>query len=248
MQNHLAQILALVAMEQPLSLEAADMKREKVKVLRSVRPCDPADVVLGQFDGYLDDETVADATSTTETFAALRLSIANPRWAGVPFFLSAGKALNEAKVEVRVRFQSVPGAIGALAAAAPNELVIRVQPDERIYWRVMNRVPGLGEALAIEARRMTLLYAPAETAAMPDAYERLLLEVLRGDATNFVSVEELDAAWAIFSPALAALAEKGRRPESYPFGSAGPDASRLRGDRPPRGPAAPPEEATRCSR
>ncbi|KAH8047372.1 glucose-6-phosphate dehydrogenase [Aureococcus anophagefferens] len=159
LQNHLAQILALalVAMEQPLSFGAADVKREKVKVLRSVRPLDAEhDLVVGQFDGYADDPSVADKATTTETFAAARLYIDNPRWAGVPFVLSAGKALEEKKVEV-----------------------IRVQPDECIYWRVMNRVPGLHTSLKLEPRRMNLLYTPSESRDMPDAYERLLLEALR---------------------------------------------------------------------
>ena len=147
----------------------------------------------------------------------------------MPFVIKAGKALDERKVEVRIRFRAVAGAVRELRSAAPNELVIRVQPDECIYWRVMNRVPGLHDRLEIEARRMNLLYSPAETRGMPDAYERLLLEVLRGDATNFVGVDELDAAWAVFSPALAALAARKTKPERYAFGSRGPSVARLLG-------------------
>ena len=169
-------------MEQPLSFGAADVKREKVKVLRSVRPLDAEhDLVVGQFDGYADDPSVADKATTTETFAAARLFIDNPRWAGVPFVLSAGKALEEKKVEVRIRFHAVAGAVADVGDASPNELVIRVQPDECIYWRVMNRVPGLHTSLKLEPRRMNLLYTPSESRDMPDAYERLLLEVLRGE-------------------------------------------------------------------
>ncbi|KAH8077311.1 glucose-6-phosphate dehydrogenase [Aureococcus anophagefferens] len=205
LQNHLAQILALVgagkeseipkgsylgrfplalvAMEQPLSFGAADVKREKVKVLRSVRPLDAEhDLVVGQFDGYADDPS----------------------------------ALEEKKVEVRIRFHAVAGAVADVGDAAPNELVVRVQPDECIYWRVMNRVPGLHTSLKLEPRRMNLLYTPSESRDMPDAYERFLLEVLRGDATNFVGVDELDAAWAVFSPALAALAARTAKPERSP--------------------------------
>ncbi|KAH8062888.1 glucose-6-phosphate dehydrogenase [Aureococcus anophagefferens] len=128
---------ALVAMEQPLSFGAADVKREKVK-----------------FDGYADDPSVADKATTTRRRPLLYID--NPRWAGVPFVLSAGKALEEKKVEV-----------------------IRVQPDECIYWRVMNRVPGLHTSLKLEPRRMNLLYTPSESRDMPVAYERLLLEALR---------------------------------------------------------------------
>ena len=156
----------------------------------------------------------------------------NPRWAGVPFLLTAGKALSEKLVEVRVVFRRVAGGVREVAGAAPNELVIRVQPDECIYWRVQNRVPGLlaERDLKIERRRMNLMYSPLETSNMPDAYERLLLEVVRGDATNFVSVEELDAAWAVFSPALSALAAAGEKPLRYDAGSAGPDTAKLRPD------------------
>ena len=147
----------------------------------------------------------------------------------MPFVLSAGKALEEKKVEVRIRFHAVAGAVADVGDAAPNELVIRVQPDECIYWRVMNRVPGLHTSLKLEPRRMNLLYTPSESRDMPDAYERLLLEVLRGDATNFVGVDELDAAWAVFSPALAALAARKTKPERYAFGSRGPSVARLLG-------------------
>mmetsp|Transcript_26220 Transcript_26220/g.78653 ORF Transcript_26220/g.78653 Transcript_26220/m.78653 type:complete len:583 (-) Transcript_26220:33-1781(-) len=231
MQNHLAQILALVAMEQPLSLDAKDVKREKVKALRSVRPLDASsDLIVGQFDGYVDDDTVKNKQSKTETFAAARLFVDNPRWAGVPFVLTAGKALAQKKVEVRVVFRAVAGALAELRGAPPNELVVRVQPDECIYWRVANRVPGLGHGLAVEPRRMNLLYTPSEARDMPEAYERLILEVLQGDATNFVSVEELDAAWDIFSPALAALAARPKRPEVYSFGSPGPSVQKFLGD------------------
>ena len=235
LQNHLAQILALVAMEQPLSFGARDVKREKVKVLRSVRPLDAdRDLIVGQFDGYADDPSVANKRTTTETFAAARLYIDNPRWAGVPFVLSAGKALDEKKVEVRIRFEAVAGAVPDVADCAPNELVIRVQPDECIYWRVMNRVPGLHTSLKLEPRRMNLLYTPTESRDMPDAYERLLLEVLRGDATNFVSVDELDAAWAVFSPALADLAARKTKPDRYAYGSKGPNVARLYDDAAPK--------------
>ena len=109
-----------------------------------------------------------------------------PRWAGVPFILTAGKALQEKKVEVRIVFREAPCQVPELRGACRNELVVRVQPDERVYWRVANKVPGL-EELQVEPRRMNLMYTHTEVQGMPDAYERLVLEVLRGDATNFVS-------------------------------------------------------------
>ena len=122
----------------------------------------------------------------------------------MPFILTAGKALQEKKVEVRIVFREAPCQVPELRGACRNELVVRVQPDERVYWRVANKVPGL-EELQVEPRRMNLMYTHTEVQGMPDAYERLVLEVLRGDATNFVSVDELDASWAVFSPALLAL-------------------------------------------
>ena len=149
-----------------------------------------------------------------------------PRWAGVPFILTAGKALQEKKVEVRIVFREAPCQVPELRGACRNELVVRVQPDERVYWRVANKVPGL-EELQVEPRRMNLMYTHTEVKDMPDAYERLVLEVLRGDATNFVSVDELDASWAVFSPALLAL--EGTKPERYAYGSVGPSLERLYG-------------------
>ena len=225
-QNHLAQLLALVAMEQPLSLKADDVRREKVRALRACKVLDSRDVVRGQYDGYADDSSITNKKTTTETFAACKLFVDTPRWAGVPFILTAGKALQEKKVEVRIVFREAPCQVPELRGACRNELVVRVQPDERVYWRVANKVPGL-EELQVEPRRMNLMYTHTEVKDMPDAYERLVLEVLRGDATNFVSVEELDASWAVFSPALLAL--EGTKPERYAYGSTGPSLERLYG-------------------
>ena len=225
-QNHLAQLLALVAMEQPLSLKADDVRREKVRALRACKVLDPCDVIRGQYDGYADDASITNKKTTTETFAACKLFVDTPRWAGVPFILTAGKALQEKKVEVRIVFREAPCQVPELRGACRNELVVRVQPDERVYWRVANKVPGL-EELQVEPRRMNLMYTHTEVKDMPDAYERLVLEVLRGDATNFVSVDELDASWAVFSPALLKL--EGTKPERYAYGSTGPSLERLYG-------------------
>ena len=225
-QNHLAQLLALVAMEQPLSLKADDVRREKVRALRACKVLDSRDVIRGQYDGYADDSSITNKKTTTETFAACKLFVDTPRWAGVPFILTAGKALQEKKVEVRIVFREAPCQVPELRGACRNELVVRVQPDERVYWRVANKVPGL-EELQVEPRRMNLMYTHTEVKDMPDAYERLVLEVLRGDATNFVSVDELDASWAVFSPALLKL--EGTKPERYAYGSAGPSLERLYG-------------------
>jgi glucose-6-phosphate 1-dehydrogenase len=148
MQNHLFQILTLVAMERPVSLDAEDIRNEKVKVLRCIKPLTADKVLLGQYgksadgkeDGYLDDPTVP-KDSVTPTFAAAVFNIANERWDGVPFIVKCGKAMNEKKTEIRIQFEDVPGSI--FPGLSRNELVIRVQPDEAVYMKVMNKEPGL---------------------------------------------------------------------------------------------------------
>ncbi|KAL9264384.1 Glucose-6-phosphate 1-dehydrogenase, chloroplastic-like protein [Drosera capensis] len=160
MQNHLIQILALFAMETPVSLDAEDIRNEKVKVLRSIRPLQLEDVIVGQYKGhtkgpksypgYTDDPTVPN-DSITPTFAAAALFINNARWDGVPFLMKAGKALHRRSAEIRVQFRHVPGNlyknISTDLDKATNELVIRVQPDEAIYLKINNKVPGLGMRL-----------------------------------------------------------------------------------------------------
>jgi glucose-6-phosphate 1-dehydrogenase len=141
----------------------------------------------------------------------------------VPFVIKAGKALDERKVEVRIRFNAVAGAVKSVSRCAPNELIVRVQPDESIYWKVQSKAPGLD--FHIEQQRMDLMYNKDRKREMPEAYERLILEVLRGDATNFVSAAELEAAWKIFTPALKHLMTQNRRPEPYKVGSRGPAAA-----------------------
>lgn len=152
MQNHLLQILSLIAMETPISKDADEIRNEKVKVLRSIPEVELADTVLGQYVGdengegeaklgYLDDKTVP-ANSTTATFATCMLKIKNERWDGVPFILRCGKALNERKAEIRIQFKEVPGAIFDTPCAR-NELVIRVQPGEAVYMKIMTKRPGI---------------------------------------------------------------------------------------------------------
>ena len=149
MQNHLLQVMALVAMEQPLAFSAEHIMAEKLKVLQAISPLKRDDLVVGQYQrsgkhpGYLEDSTIENKESNTETFAAAVLSVDNPRWDGVPFVLKAGKALTDRKAEVRIQFHRVPGAVSALRDCAANELVVRLQPDETIYWKVINKVPGL---------------------------------------------------------------------------------------------------------
>lgn len=234
MQNHLLQILALFAMETPVSLDAEDIRNEKVKVLRSMRPLSLEDVVIGQYKShtkggitypaYTDDNTVP-SDSLTPTFAAAALFIDNARWDGVPFLMKAGKALHNKRAEIRVQFRHVPGNlynrnIGTDLDQATNELVIRVQPDEAIYLKINNKVPGLG--MRLDRSNLNLHYAARYSKEIPDAYERLLLDAIEGERRLFIRSDELDAAWSRFTPVLKELEEKKIIPEYYPYGSRGP--------------------------
>ncbi|CAA7016046.1 unnamed protein product [Microthlaspi erraticum] len=234
MQNHLLQILALFAMEPPVSLDAEDIRSEKVKVLRSMKPLLLEDVIVGQYKGhskggkaypgYIDDPTVPN-NSLTPTFAAAAMFINNARWDGVPFLMKAGKALHTRGAEIRVQFRHVPGNLYKKIVAtdldkATNELVIRVQPDEGIYLRINNKVPGLG--MRLDRSDLNLLYRSRYPSEIPDAYERLLLDAIEGERRLFIRSDELNAAWDLFTPALKQLEEKKIVPELYPYGSRGP--------------------------
>ncbi|KAF5948519.1 hypothetical protein HYC85_014476 [Camellia sinensis] len=234
MQNHLLQILALFAMETPVSLDAEDIRNEKVKVLRSMRPLQLEDVIVGQYKGhskgnntypaYTDDPTVS-KDSLTPTFAAAALFINNARWDGVPFLMKAGKALHTKRAEIRVQFRHVPGNLykrnfGTDLDKATNELVLRVQPDESIYLKINNKVPGLG--MRLDRSDLNLLYSARYPREIPDAYERLLLDAIEGERRLFIRSDELDAAWSLFTPLLKELEEKKIAPELYPYGSRGP--------------------------
>ncbi|KAK9089879.1 hypothetical protein Scep_028961 [Stephania cephalantha] len=234
MQNHLLQILALFAMETPVTLDGEDIRNEKVKVLRSMRPVKLENVVVGQYKGhskggksypaYRDDPTVPKG-SITPTFAAAALFIDNARWDGVPFLMKAGKALHTRRAEIRVQFRHVPGNLysrnfGTDLDKATNELVLRVQPDEAIYLKINNKVPGLG--MRLDRSDLNLLYKSRYPIEIPDAYERLLLDAIEGERRLFIRSDELDAAWALFTPVLRELEEKNISPELYPYGSRGP--------------------------
>ncbi|KAL3008089.1 hypothetical protein AAZX31_07G012500 [Glycine max] len=241
MQNHLLQILALFAMETPVSLAAEDIRNEKVKVLRSMRPLELENVVVGQYKGhskggkshpaYTDDPTVPKG-SLTPTFAAAALFIDNARWDGVPFLMKAGKALHTKRyaifllyLEIRVQFRHVPGNLykrnfGTDLDKATNELVLRVQPDEAIYLKINNKVPGLG--MRLDRSDLNLLFRARYPREIPDAYERLLLDAIEGERRLFIRSDELDAAWALFTPLLKEIENKKIAPELYPYGSRGP--------------------------
>ena len=232
MQNHLLQILTLVAMEKPPSLSAEDIRNEKVKVLKSVSPIKLEDCVLGQYvgnpdaeegteacNGYLDDPTVP-AGSTTPTFATAVLHINNERWEGVPFILRCGKALNERKAEVRIQYKDVPGDIFN-SQLERNELVVRVQPNEAVYVKLMSKKPGM--AFGCEQTELDLTYSSRyKDIQLPDAYERLILDVFTGTQIHFVRSDELFEAWRVFTPLLHQIENDKTQPIPYVFGSRGP--------------------------
>ncbi|KAI0036837.1 glucose-6-phosphate dehydrogenase [Vararia minispora EC-137] len=227
LQNHLLQVLSIIAMERPVSFAAEDIRDEKVKVLRAIPPIEPSDTLLGQYvaangkPGYLDDDTVPH-NSTCPTFAATTLWINNPRWEGVPFVLKAGKALNEAKVEVRIQFKDVTQ--GIFKDISRNELVIRIQPSEAIYLKLNTKTPGLYTRALPAEMDLTYKRRFAEV-KIPEAYEALILDAIQGDHSNFVRDDELDVAWKIFTPILHWIeGRSGPRPIplKYPYGSRGP--------------------------
>jgi glucose-6-phosphate 1-dehydrogenase len=230
MQNHLLQVLALFAMEPPVSLDAEDIRNEKVKVLRSMRTLDIEDVVVGQYTGrstsdvnypgYLDDETVPEG-SIVPTFAAAALFIDNPRWEGVPFLMKAGKALDKRHAEIRMQFKSIPGNLYRDQSLGNNELVISIQPDEAITLKISNKIPGLG--MDLNQSKLDLQYKDDySNIQFPDAYERLILDAVNGDKRLFIRSDELEAAWDIFTPALHQIDNGDLPPELYPYGSRGP--------------------------
>ncbi|XP_014209361.1 glucose-6-phosphate 1-dehydrogenase [Copidosoma floridanum] len=231
MQNHLLQILSLVAMEKPASCHPDDIRNEKVKVLKCIRPLQLDDVVLGQYVGdpeasdpearlgYLDDATVP-AGSNTPTFAMAVLKINNERWDGVPFLLRCGKALNERKAEVRIQYQDVSGDIFD-GKGKRNELVIRVQPGEALYIKMMTKSPGI--TFDMEETELDLTYCSRyKGLKLPDAYERLILDVFCGSQMHFVRSDELSEAWRIFTPLLHQIETEDIRPTPYKYGSRGP--------------------------
>ena len=228
MQNHLMQMLALLAMEQPDSLAAAPIRDEKVQVLRAVRPVELEDLVLGQYVAPVGDiagrksyrnETGVAPDSRTPTYAAVVLHVNNSRWKGVPFVVECGKALDEQLAEICIQFYDVPHNIFAGELPA-NELVIRVQPDEAIFLRVVNKVPGL--KMRLEATELNLQYRTAFAGVIPEAYESLLLDVVAGERSLFIRADELASAWDIFDPVLHEIDNRQIMPELYPQGSRGP--------------------------
>ena len=239
-QNHMLQLLALVAMEPPADFDATEVRDEKVKVLRSLRPLradDVADhVVTGQYGkGAVGGEPVPSYTeelgkdSTTETFVALKAHVDNWRWAGVPFYLRTGKRMAERKTEIFIQFKCVPHSIFAARGARtqPNKLVISIQPEENIRLLVMAKTPGLDRE-GIRLREVPLDVGLANAfadARRRIAYERLLLDLIDGDPTLFVRRDEVEAQWQWIDGVRAAWETAGLTPKPYGAGSWGPSAA-----------------------
>jgi len=243
-QNHILQLVCLTAMEAPSSLHHDAVRDEKIKVLRALRPIDVDSVrsntVRGQYAaGAIKKETVpgyeeelGGKESSTETFVALKLEIDNWRWSNVPFYLRTGKRLKEKHSEIVVQFQDVPHSIFPEQAfdVQPNRLTIRLQPDEGVKLSLMAKEPGPG---GFNLRPVSLDLSFEETFGLsyPDAYERLLMEVLRGNPALFMRRDEVDAAWSWVDSIIAGWEESRQKVETYVAGSWGPNASSMLLDR-----------------
>ena len=243
-QNHLLQLVCLVAMEAPSSLHHDAVRDEKIKVLRALRPITGDAVrtstVRGQYTaGAIDGKTVTgyaeelgETASTTETFVALKLEIDNWRWSNVPFYLRTGKRLKGKHSEIVVQFQEVPHSIFPEQKynVAPNRLTIRLQPDEGVQLSVMAKEPGPG---GFDLRPVSLDLSFEETFGVryPDAYERLLMEVLRGNPALFMRRDEVEAAWHWIDTIIDGWEASKQKVETYIAGSWGPAASSLLLDR-----------------
>src|SRR5450631_3949472 len=235
-QNHLLQLLALTAMEEPVSFQAPSLRAEKEKVLSAVRlPEDlSASTVRGQYApgwqggervvGYLDEDGIPES-STTETYAALKVEIDTRRWAGVPFYLRTGKRLGKRVTEIAVVFKRAPHLPfdrTATEELGQNAIVIRVQPDEGVTMRFGSKVPG--NAMEVRDVTMDFGYGSSFTESSPEAYERLILDVMLGDPPLFPRHEEVELAWQILDPVEAFWATQGR-PDPYPSGGWGPECA-----------------------
>lgn len=203
-QNHLLQLLTLVAMEPPSSFSAQHLRNEKVKVLNAIKPMTPEQVsvntVRAQYRGYCDEDQIMDR-STTATYAALRLFVNNWRWKGVPFYLRSGKNLAEKQSQIIIQFKEPPLAMFPMQTMKPNMLMLYLQPDEGVHLRFEAKAPDtVSESRPVD---MEFHYASAfGKTAIPEAYERLLLDALQGDASLFTRADEVEAAWALIDPIL----------------------------------------------
>jgi len=238
-QNHILQLLCLVAMEPPRTFDADSVRDEKLKVLRSLREIGTSDLksrlVFGQYRegasggqpvvGYLEEKGVP-PDSHTETYVAIKAEVDNWRWAGVPFYLRTGKRMVQHASEIVIQFKKVPHLIfqDNKDEVTSNRLVIRLQPDEGIRLYLMTKVPGPG-GFRMQGTPLNLSFADTFKARYPDGYERLVMDVVRGNPTLFMRRDEVDAAWIWAESILDAWEHQGKRPQSYTAGSWGPSGA-----------------------
>ncbi len=240
-QNHLLQILTFIAMEPPVSLDAENIHYEKIKVLKDLRPITTQNVrdktVRGQYTagnikgkpvpGYTEEEG-ANTESKAETFVALRVDIDNWRWAGVPFYMRTGKRMPTKQSEIIIQFKQLPHNIfqDSFVELPANKLKIRLHPDQGVNVEILNKIPGIDEHIKVQQTQLDLSFSEAfKDKHVVDAYERLLLEAMRGHSTLFISREEIEQAWTWIDSIQNAWAEIQDTPKSYPAGSWGPDAA-----------------------
>ncbi|SLN10814.1 Glucose-6-phosphate 1-dehydrogenase [Pseudoruegeria aquimaris] len=231
-QNHLMQLLCLIAMEPPSKFEPDAVRDEKLKVIRALEPVPPSAIVRGQYRGDANGpsyrEDAENPESRTESFIAMRVQIANWRWSGTPIYLRTGKRLRARESEIAVVFKDPPHSIfGEQEGRRGNVLVIRLQPDEGMHLRVTIKEPGPGGMRLMEVP-LDMSFADAlgpDEADVPDAYERLIMDVIRGNQTLFMRGDEVEAAWAWTDPIIEGWEERRDVPELYDPGSSGPEGA-----------------------
>ena len=235
-QNHVMQVLCLTAMEPPVAFDPDSLREEKVKVLKAVRHIPEDDVesfaVRGQYDagwvfgeeaaGYREEEDVA-SDSQTDTYVALKLLVDNWRWAGVPFYIRAGKRMPKKATEIAIQFHKTPHTLfsgSETRGLEPNLMVIRIQPEEGVSLKIGAKVPGSG--FEVRSVNMDLLYGTAFLEQAPDAYQRLLLDLMLGDPTLFIRADEAEGAWRILDPLMKSWSDGRRKVAHYEAGTWGP--------------------------
>ena len=240
-QNHLLQILSLLAMEPPADLSATSVRAEKLKVVKALKPINRENIkektVRGQYtDGFLNgvavsgyvNEKDANAKSNTETFVAIKAEIDNWRWKGVPFYLRTGKRMPKKHSEIVVHFKPQPHNIfqESHSDLPANKLTIRLQPDEGVELQIMNKIPGIASQMLIQENKLDLSFSDTyHNERVVDAYERLMLEILNGNQSLFVSRHEVEAAWVWADSIIAAWQTTNEAPKPYAAGSWGPVSS-----------------------
>jgi len=229
-QNHLLQLLTIIAMEAPARFDASFVRDEKVKVLRAIRPLAGADfahnTVRGHYDGYRREQGVA-PNSQTATFAAMKLCVDNWRWNGVPFYLRSGKAMSCRTTQIVIQFREPPHMLfsdGPRNVLDANRLVIQIQPAEGIQLHFQTKVPDAG--MRFRLTDLNFSFQREFAGQLPDAYQRLLLDALIGDASLFARSDEVELAWAIIDPIIAAWnSPAAPKLEVYPVGMWGPESA-----------------------